>query len=386
MTEAPLADLAAPRWWMPIVALGIGAGCTSALQPILLDLLRGAGKLSVSAMGTAATAEAAGMAVAMTLAAFFLPLRQLRKIALVTVIMMLVANIGTVLASGTTIIALRLLNGVGAGILLWILIGLFTRSPAPARLFAVYVTAQSIVGLVLSQATTGAIVPMLGYAGGYVVLCAMNALMLLAVFLMPNSLGGRSTGISGLPPLLPSLAIIAISCYLAGILAVWVYVLPLLKELGHPSTQGAQAVPIAIAGQIAGGLAATVLASRISPLTAWIIGIVVVAASIVLLQTMSGPVVMYAALGMIGFFWIFVPPFHMPVMLGLDPTGRGPMLVGTAQLAGTSLGPLAASAMVSEASVQPVSGLAIAFLAASLVLLVAATASNSRLRPQDYAR
>ena len=66
-------------------------------------------------------------------------------------------------------------------------------------------------------------------------------------------------------------------------------------------------------------------------------------------------------------------PFHMPVMLGLDPSGRGPMLVGTAQLSGTSLGPLVAAGMVSDQSVSAVIGIALAFLLPSLVLLTLAT-------------
>jgi MFS transporter, DHA1 family, inner membrane transport protein len=379
MTEMQAPDLSVPRWWIPVVALGTGAGCISALQPILLNLLLGAGKLGVSEMGAAATAEAAGMAVATTLAAFFLPLRRLRLVAFIALTAMLLANAGTVLASGAAIVALRLLSGSGAGILLWILVGMFTRSPAPARLFAIYVTAQSILGLVLSQAMTEAIVPLLGYSGGYIVLSVMNLLLLLAVWLMPDSMGGRDTGILGLPPLLPCLAIVAISCHLAGILAVWVYILPLLKELGYPAGATALAVPVTIAGQIAGGIAATILASRLSPLKAWIFGLVVIAAGIFALTLSTSPAMMLTAVAVIGFLWIFVPPFHMPVLLSLDASGRGAMLIGTAQLSGTSLGPLAAAAMVSDQSVAAVIGVGLAFLAASLVLL--AIASRSRAVP-----
>ena len=376
-TQTP--DLSVPRWWIPVVALGTGAGCISALQPILLGLLSGAGKLGVSEMGAAATAEAAGMALATTLAAFFLPLRRLRLIAFGALTAMLLANAGTVLASGAAIVALRLFSGCGGGILLWILLGMFTRRPAPARLFAIFVTAQSIVGLVLSQAMTAAIVPLLGYAGGYIVLCGMNLLLLLAVWLMPNSMGGRETGILGLPQLLPCLAIVAIGCHLAGILAVWVYILPLLKELGYPASAVALAVPVTIAGQIAGGIAATILATRLAPLTAWIFGLVVIAASILALTLSTNTLAMLTAVAVIGFLWIFVPPFHMPVLLNLDSSGRGAMLIGTAQLSGTSLGPLVAAAMVSNQSVRAVIGIGLVFLAASLVLL--AIASRSRAVP-----
>ena len=111
---APKQSLSA---WLPIVVLGVGAGCISGLQPLLLDLLLKAGKLDVAAMGLAATAEAAGMALAVTLAALCLPLQNLRKWALLALCAMALANTGTMFGSGGAIIALRFLNGLGAGVL-----------------------------------------------------------------------------------------------------------------------------------------------------------------------------------------------------------------------------------------------------------------------------
>ena len=48
------------------------------------------------------------------------------------------------------------------------------------------------------------------------------------------------------------------------------------------------------------------------------------------------------------------------------------MLVGTAQLSGTVIGPLAAAPLVARLGVSAVSGLAAAWLALSLLMLMAA--------------
>lgn len=374
----PIPDKAAPRGWIWVVGLGAGAGCISALQPLLLNLLLGAHRLTIEQIGMAATIESAGMAIAVTLAALLLPLHHLRRIASLALLAMLFANLGTTLTSGGIVVALRLVSGLGAGTLLWILIGLFTRVPAPARTFGIYVTAQSILGLVLSQLMIRVVVPLTGYAGGYLLLCVTNGLLLGAVAMMPDDMGGRGTTIRGAPPLVPGLAIMAISAYLAAVMAVWVYILPLLHELGHPATSSALAVPAAITGQIVGGLAATLLAPRIAPLAAWLGGTVILAVAIAGLVVSHGTLAMMMLAGTIGFVWIFVPPFHMPVIIALDPSGRGPMLVGTAQLAGCSLGPFAASRLVTGASVLPVISVSGGFIALGLVLLGLAVALHRR--------
>lgn len=372
MTASDSAVASTRPAWPPIVVLGIGAGCISALQPLLLDLLRQAGKLDVAAMGLAATAEAAGMAIATTLAALRLPLAGLRGKALLAIIAMIIANGGTMLAGGEVIVALRFLNGAGSGLLLWVLIGMLSHSAGPARIFAIYVTSQSIVALALSQAISALIAPSFGHVGAYGLLVALNFALLLAVPRMVNGFDAGHTDSRGFPGFRALLVLLAMTAFLAGIMSLWVYLLPVLADAGFSADTAGLAVPIGIASQIAGGLLAGVLAPRIGPVLAWALGIAVAIAAVFLMTKGGAMPLMLLGAGLFGFVWIFVPPFHMPAVLGVDPTGRGAMLVGTAQLSGTVIGPLAAAPMVARHGVFTAWHLAIAWLLLSLLLLALA--------------
>lgn len=70
---------------------------------------------------------------------------------------------------------------------------------------------------------------------------------------------------------------------------------------------------------------------------------------------------------MFGFLWLFSLPFMVPMVIAADPTRRAAVLVGGAELAGGSLGPLLASFVVSDVDVRG----ALGFGAVSLALTVA---------------
>ncbi|WP_296624361.1 hypothetical protein [Rhizorhabdus sp.] len=367
--------------WLPFVLLGIGAGCISALQPLLLELLRAAGKLDMGQIGLAATAEAAGMAIASTLAALCLPLTRLKAKAGLAIVAMLIANGGTILTEGGAIVALRFVNGAGAGMLLWALIGVFSRSAQPARLFAIYVTAQSVLALALSQAIGEVVAPAFGHSGAYGLLVAMNLAMLIALLWLTDALPGAGHAVRGLPGGRAIVALFAIAAFLAGIMSLWVYLLPVLRGVGFDARTAGHAVSIGIAAQIAGGLLAAILALRLGAMAAWIAGIAIAGAAVLLLTQGGSSLVMLTAAAAFGFVWIFVPPFQMPAVLAVDPSGRGAMLVGTAQLGGTVIGPLAAAPLVERHGAGAAATAALAWLALSLMLLVVSRLGSVRPVP-----
>lgn len=315
MTPGAVARPTLPAW-LPIVALGVGAGCISGLQPLLLGLLSKADKLDVAAIGVAATAEAAGMAISVTFAALRLPLHGLRKWALLAIGAMALANGGTMIASGIAIAALRFMGGLGAGVLLWILVGMLARASAPARLFAIYVTLQSVLGLCLSQAVSAAIAPHFGHMGAYGLLLGLNAVMLLAVPAMTDSFGDGAQVSPGLPGFRAVTVLLAMGAFLAGIMGLWVYLLPLLEAGGVEPATAARAVSVGLAAQIAGGLAAASLGARLDARMAWAGGCVAGLGAIMLLNSGGSAELAFAGAMLFGFVWIFVPPFQMPVDAG----------------------------------------------------------------------
>jgi predicted MFS family arabinose efflux permease len=344
-----MADSAAPAFsssqvWAT-VALGSGLGCISPLQPILLGAMLDAGRLSVGAMGQAATAELVGMALAMTVAALWLPPLALRRLAALSLAAAAIANLLTPFADGAAILACRAVSGLASGLVLWILVGMVGRLASAARTFAIYVTVQAVLTLALSALMSGVVVPRFGPLGGYGVLFAIDLLLLaLAVPRIAAAYPVGEKGARGLPPPRGLGMLLAVACLLAGIMAFWVYAIPLLRWAGLGEDAIRFAMPIAIACQIAGGLFSSIMADRIRPSFAWAGGATLAIAALALVFLAPG--FWTAAVGLFAACWMAIPAFQVPLLVAVDPSLRSALLIGSAQLGGMAIGPAVAAAFV----------------------------------------
>lgn len=328
-----------------VVSIGIIAGVIPALQPILLGGLLEAGQLTAEQIGRAGMVEGLGMLLGSFLATLFLPPRFLRPLSLLALAFMFVANGSTASASGNTVLLLRAMNGVASGVILWVLVGMLTRASDGARLFAIYVTAQAILATALSWAMSLLILPHFGIAGGYWLIAGLALLLLIpAALFLPRSYVPLAAGRIVLPTA-PGLAgLVAILCFLAGILALWVYFVPLAAGLGYDSKTAGLIVSSAIAVQIVGGLCAIWAAGRWSGASITIMSALGCALAVCALMFFgTNTVLLILAASLISFFWMFAPPSHLPFLLRLDPGGKSAAFISVAQIGGLSLGPLIAS-------------------------------------------
>jgi MFS transporter, DHA1 family, inner membrane transport protein len=308
------------------------------------------------------------------LATLFLQPQRLRPLSIVALALMAAANGLTASASGNEILMLRAVNGAASGVILWVLVGMLTRASDGARLFAIYVTAQAILATALSWAMSLLVLPHFGIAGGYW-LIALLALLLLApaAHFLPRSFVPLAAGRILLPTALGFTGLTAILCFLAGILALWVYFVPIAAGLGHDSKAAGLIVSSAIAVQIIGGLCAIWAAGRWSGTTITImsaIGCAVATVALMFLGTSFALLVLAASL--ISFFWMFAPPSHLPFLLRLDPGGQSAAFISVAQIGGLSLGPLIASFAVTGGDPSGVAWVAAALLLASATIGFAA--------------
>jgi DHA1 family inner membrane transport protein len=356
-----------------VISMGVIAGCVIALQPLLLGGLLEQDRLTAAQLGQSATAEAMGMAVAVTLAAMLLKPSRLKPFALAAIAVAVIANSCTGLASGIGIIILRALNGLCSGTLLWVLLGFMARAAVPGRIFAVYVTAQAVVTFIFSLLLSNWLLPVFGATAGYLMFAVADLLLLLAVVAMPVSYNVDETQSAWvIPPLKGVLGLLSVGFFLAAVLGFWVYVLPLGKQLGYPGDGLSFAVSMAIGIQIIAGISAVILASRLRPLAACLGGAILMIVAIVAFLAMSGTLIMYFALSMFAFIWMFVPPFQMPLLIELDPSLRSALFIGTAQLLGVAVGPIIASQLITESSLTPAAHSAIGCAVASIGLMFAA--------------
>lgn len=219
-----------------VIAMAVLASRAPVLQPILLGGLHDAHRISVDQIGHAATAEALGMMLATIIAgAFFKPVH-LRAISAIAAMTMMIANGATLYSDAGGIIIARFINGAASGVMIWIFIGLIARLHQPGRLFAIYITAQSILSFLLSSFIMSAILPRWGVAGGYITLLALSVMLLVISLIIPQEYPAleRAGGLK-YPTGRGLIGLCAAMLFMAGIFSVWVYVVPLARQLGHSS-------------------------------------------------------------------------------------------------------------------------------------------------------
>lgn len=363
-----------------LVAMAVLASRVPVLQPILLGGLHYEHHISVHQIGHAATAEAIGMMIATIVAGAFLKPVHLRAISVVAALVMMFANGATPFVDAGGIIAARFINGTASGVLLWIFIGFIARINQPGRFFAIYVTTQSILSFLLSSFIMSVLLPRWGVTGGYFALLSISVMLLALSFVIPSEYTEfEDSGISKAPTAKGMLGLCAAMLFMAGIFSIWVYIVPLARQLGHSSDNIGYAINLAIGVQIIGGLAATRFADAWNGAILTAIAAVLAAIGVCMIMFFPQVWVFYASISLIAFMWMFTPSFHPPMILELDPSGRSTMFISTAQLGGIALGPMAASFMIDASDFRGAAMASIGAFTGCATLLALLHASHSRL-------
>jgi hypothetical protein len=127
------------------------------------------------------------------------------------------------------------------------------------------------------------------------------------------------------------------------------------------------AVSLSLAFQVLGGATATALAGRLRWFPTLMLCSVIYIACLLAFATLPSASLYLVTSSVFGFLWMFSLPFFVPMVIAADPTRRAALLIGGAELAGGSLGPLFASFVVTDADVRG----SLAFGAFALALTVA---------------
>jgi len=197
------------------------------------------------------------------------------------------------------------------------------------------------------------VIPRSGANGGFVAIAALCLAALPVILWLPKRYApltqdpaARTTG--GLPSAPGIATLLAAFLFLAFISGIWSYAEPLSRQSGHAAWVIGTAVPLSLASQVAGGLAATFLANRLRwPLVLIACGLagLVLGAGFALLPPALPFLLLSSAFG---FIWLFVLPFIVAMALDVDHSHRAALLLGGAQLVGASAGPLAVSLLVTD--------------------------------------
>jgi DHA1 family inner membrane transport protein len=354
-----------------VLLLGVIGVMIPGLQPQLLGALAHEGRLSVSELGHVATAELLAMGIAAGGASFLLPLARLRAIVALATLSVAALDVVTAYVPSGQIMAIRAAAGLPEGILIWVAIGLIVRTSHPARWSGIYLAVQTLAQFGVATLFGLFVMPTQGSGGGFVWLGIVSLAALAALPCLPRAFSPlvRSGAASAMPPPAGLNALAGVACYLAFVVAIWVYVEPLGLQRGIAPGAVAVVAPLSLAMQVLGAGAATLIVGRIRAMP---VLLVVALINLLLLLVMArppSPSAFVAATAVFGFLWLFAMPFQLPVIIAADPSRRAASLIAGAQLVGSSLGPFLAATMIDDADVGGVLWFGAAAIGVAMLLL-----------------
>ena len=338
---------------LAIFVVGVIGVLIPGLQPQLLGALAAEGRLSVTALGILATVELLAMGIAAGASGFVFPITRLRTIAGAALLVTAAADLLTPLLGTGALFGARIVAGLGEGVLIWIAIGFIIRTDRPERWSGIYLAVQTLAQFALASA--------IGYVaatstGGFTALGLVTLVGLLALPWLPSAYPPltASDDAGGFPPARGLVALGGVVLYLAFIVAVWVYIEPLGLERGISQATIHLVAPLSLGMQVLGAGAATLLAGRL-PVRGTIVIVGLVNLGLLAIMAVSSSAAAFVvATAAFGFLWLFALPFQIPIVIAADPSRRAAMLIGGAQLTGSSLGPLLAGVLIGDRHVAHV--------------------------------
>jgi predicted MFS family arabinose efflux permease len=372
-----------PRYQVA-AAVGIAAISVTApgLQPMLLGSLLSSGMIESHTLGQAATAEALGVVVSTAAIGTFLHPRRLRLVITLALLAVIIANIATITLPAIMIIPLRGFAGLGNGILIGAFLSMAARTQNPTPLYATLFLLNASAVFLLSLALGAFAIERFGPTSGYVILACLYSLLLLTVRFVPDEhVALTDGGLTTFPPLRGVLALFAVAMSLSGVMAFWVYAIPLGIQAEIVAESMHLIIAISTGIQILGSLAAIALATKLTGLQ--VVMITTFAGSMAVAVTMiSTSVFAWApALLTLAFCWTFGGPFHAAFLIAADPSRRGAVFVGTAQLFGVAVGPLIGSTVVTNLDYSAVPIVSLAFFILVLAIVAAIFGMRGRRLP-----
>lgn len=344
--------------------------------PLLLGGLEASGRLTASQIGQAGMAELVAMGIGAAVVGPLFGERRLRLAAVTCGLLLALLDLVTTRTSGDLLILVRAVAGLPAGAMIWLITGMIVRAPRPERWSGLYLTIQTLLQLGVVSAIGAFVVGPFGPDGGFLVLATLTVSAAVVGLACPGVYAPlvevkaeADDNLKGLPSTRGWIALAAVFCFQAFILAVWIYAEPLSRQAGHPASVASAAFAVSLAAQVAGGAAATALAGRLSWFWSLMVAVVLAIGALVVMASLPSAFVFLAASALFGFVWLFASPFLTPLVIEADPSRRAALLGPGASLLGCGAGPLLASFLVTGGDMRPAVWLGVALAIATLLII-----------------
>lgn len=365
-------------------AIGVGAAAMIGIgvQPLLLDTLVKAGRLSADLVHPAVLLDLFGMGTAIALAACFLPPRRLARIAALAATASGLISLAVIGAHGAQVVALRGLASLADGLLIWITIGFLARRARPEPWAAAFFMSQSLGQLFLAALTGAVLLPGLGLTAALAAPAAMSAIALLLCPALPRAFEPLPRPApAGLPSARGLIGLAALFAYVAAGTGAWAS----MKAMAGSDTLAGLTVSATLCAQGLGALFAVLSAGRLKPGQVFAGAALATLAAYAVLATQPPPGLFVAAFALASFSGMALGTWLFSFLIEADPSRRAAAASAAAQLCGSAVGPVIAGAAVGggDPRLALASGAVLVGGTLAITVFLTRAPDNLRLAPQE---
>ncbi len=368
--------------WAAAAATGVGLLGSNALPLLVGALIDGIG-FDVRQAGLLGSVEISAMALASLLLAPRVGSISRRGVALVSAAIVAGAHLLSAFPEDFgSLVALRLVAGLGEGCIFATANAVIASSVDPDRLYARVTVVGALAAAGLFVALPYAI-ELWSQRGAFAALAGVALLCIPLLLLLPSSapagthseiLGG---GILRGPAIALLLSVFVLS---VGEGAIWTFV----ERIGARVGLGVDAIGLVLAATTVAGVSGAALAiwlgtrfGRTLPLA---LGISAVGVASVALGYAKGPVAYVAAELVYNTAYLFVAPFLLGTAAAIDTQGRVAAATGGVVLLGAGLGPGIGGVLVAWGSFPPLAWFVVACCTMAILVILPLTLALDRVR------
>jgi predicted MFS family arabinose efflux permease len=379
MSAPGSAKLRRYRKFVPLAA-AIHAFCISGvsfqLVPLLIGKLGADLALSTAQVGAIPSSELAGVTLANLVGAWLI--RTVSWNVLVTLgwALWIAGNAAAATSSvAITLLTLRFLVGIGAGLLSAVSTAALARSSSPERAFAVTAVAQALLGAACTLAT-----PSLLALGSWMAVYGLLSLLGLPGLLLRGRLAGLAVVAPAKKVDTPTVRTpSAVMMFLgpAGVLLsyvamsmVWTYYGQMGASAGLSTDAIAGALSVGAVTVLVVSLFVTAVGSRLPRTLALMVSMFLTSGAVWMAFASSGPWLFTASVVVWTCGTGIFTPYAFAATAVLDPSGSSTALASALSGAGMALGPILAAPFIASGGVASVRWLAPAFLVLGFVAFV----------------
>jgi predicted MFS family arabinose efflux permease len=346
-----------------IVLLGMAANIFTPLAPSLLGAMVDYQGLSIEMAGRLVSFNFWGGALASVLALFVLhrPGWNLRLTMLGCLLIVIATNLASISWSNSypVLVAVRLLNGVGAGLGFTVACVAVIATQRIERSYAVLYGSPFLIsgfGLALLPLVYRAA----GIDGAFYAMAAVNLIAVILLPWFPRTIasGGQSpeqaeTGATSAPGALTGLMLLALLLYYAFNSGVWAYFERMGVAAGMtPERVGAILGP-GMAAAIVGMVAASLLGDRLGYRKPIYVGVAAITIATLAFLGSPSELLFGIAAAVFNASIPFVTPYMVAILALLVPSGMGVTAANIVTITGFAAGPLLISYLVSDGGFTP---------------------------------